>query len=59
FTPVYLVFLSFMMLALTAKITGMGLQGVNIVPAVYIIPVTTLLALAGGWMCLGRIKTNG
>ena len=59
FTPVYLVFLSFMMLALTAKITGMGLQGVNILPAVYIIPVTTLLALAGGWMCLRRIKTNG
>lgn len=56
FTPVYLVFLSFMMLALTAKITGMGLQGVNIVPSVYIIPVTTLLALAGGWMCLRRIE---
>lgn len=56
FTPVYLVFLSFMMLALIAKITGMGLQGVNFVPAVYIIPVTTLLALAGGWMCLRRIK---
>jgi len=58
-TPVYLVFLSFLMLALMAKIIGMGIKGGNIVPAVYIIPVTTLLAIAGAWICFRRIKTKG
>lgn len=52
--PVYLVFLSFLMTALTAKIIGMGMVGAAIFPAVVIIPgiqtvtiITTILVLRG------------
>ncbi len=43
--PVYLVFLSFLMTALVAKIVAMGLTGVNIMPAVIIIPATALITI--------------
>ncbi len=36
--PVYLIFLSLLMAALTAKIIAMGMQGYNIIPAIFIIP---------------------
>ena len=38
-TPIYLVFLSLLMIALVAKLIGMGLLGYAIVPAIFIIPV--------------------
>ncbi|MFP4363206.1 MAG: hypothetical protein ACLFR1_05005 [Spirochaetia bacterium] len=41
--PVYLVFLSLLMTALTAKIIAMGLTGQNIIPVIVIIP--TILAV--------------
>ncbi len=43
--PVYLVFLSFLMTALVAKIVAMGLTGVNIMPAVVIIPATAVITI--------------
>lgn len=43
--PVYFVFLSLMMTALTAKIIAMGLMEQNIIPAVFIIPAFTLISL--------------
>lgn len=43
--PVYLIFLSLLMLALTAKIIAMGLSGFNIIPVVFIIPVFCLIAI--------------
>lgn len=43
--PVYLVFLSFMMTALSAKIVAMGMTGVSIIPAVFIIPTVLLVTL--------------
>jgi len=55
-TPVYLVFLSFLMTALTAKIIGMGLTGVEIRPAIFIIPVTTALSGFSAWLTIHRIK---
>lgn len=45
FGRVYLIFLSILMIALSAKIVVMGLSGVNIVPAVFIIPGVTLVTL--------------
>ncbi len=41
----YIVFLSLLMTALTAKIIAMGLAGVNIIPAVIIIPVVNVFAV--------------
>ena len=52
--PVYLVFLSLLMVALCAKIVAMGLLGYAIVPAIFIIPTLTLLAVVLGlWMLRG------
>lgn len=45
FAPVYLVFLSILMTALTAKITAMGLSGYNIIPAIFIIPAINLISV--------------
>lgn len=52
--PIYLVFLSILMTALFAKIVAMALVGVNVVPAVFIIPCVALLAMT----CLGVLMRN-
>jgi len=44
--PVYFVFLSILMAALTAKVIAMGLLGQNIMPAIVIIPLFMLVAIA-------------
>lgn len=44
-TPVYLIFLSLMMTALVAKIIYMGIDGYNIIPVVFIIPVFAITAI--------------
>lgn len=54
--PVYLVFLSFLMTALTAKIIGMSLTGVETRPAIYVIPVINMLSVFTAWLVLSRIK---
>lgn len=43
--PVYTVFLSILMLALTAKIIAMGILGYNIIPVVYIISTFTIVTI--------------
>ncbi len=43
--PVYLVFLSILMVALTAKIVAMAATGVSVIPAVFIIPTITIVAI--------------
>jgi hypothetical protein len=55
-TPVYLVFLTFMMAALTAKIIGMGMTGVDTRPAIYFIPLTAMLSATGAYISLRSIK---
>jgi len=42
--PVYIVFLSILMTALSAKIMALGFSGVNVIPSVFIIPTINLLA---------------
>lgn len=43
--PVYLVFLSLLMTALTAKVIAMGVLGYPIIPAVFFIPVINIIAV--------------
>jgi hypothetical protein len=43
--PVYLVFLSLLMTALTAKVVGMGMLGYSIFPAVFLIPTINIIAV--------------
>ncbi len=42
---VYIVFLSLLMSALTAKLIGMALHDVNVVPAIFIIPLFNLVSI--------------
>jgi hypothetical protein len=42
---VYIIFLSILMTALTAKIIGMALHNVNVIPAIFIIPMINLIAI--------------
>jgi len=60
--PVYLVFLSFLMLALIAKIMAMAIAGVNVFPAIIIIPCIALTAIISSFIMIKniiQIKTNG
>ncbi len=54
--PVYLVFLSFLMTALVAKIIAMGSLGYNIIPAVFVIPIFALIAITCSILLLKNIK---
>jgi len=54
--PIYFVFLSFLMLALTAKLIGMASLGYNVIPAIFIIPVFALLSIAFSIAILKDIK---
>lgn len=53
--PIYLVFLSFLMLALIAKIVGMSLTGVPVGPAIVIIPVIWMISVISAGMLLRKI----
>ncbi|WP_441000127.1 hypothetical protein [Fodinibius sp. SL11] len=44
-TPVYFIFLSILMTALTAKVVAMGMLGQNIMPAIVIIPFFGLVSI--------------
>ncbi|HLO89950.1 MAG: hypothetical protein ACM3ME_04635 [Chloroflexota bacterium] len=54
YAPVYLIFLSFLMLALIAKIIGMSTTGVSVGPPLVIIPVFWLISLTGAIMILKK-----
>lgn len=56
YSTVYLIFLSILMTALTAKIIAMGLSGVNIIPAVFIIPFINVVSVIFASLLLTNIK---
>lgn len=56
--PVYLVFLSLLMTALIAKIVAMALAGVNVVPAIVIIPCIALVSIGCVFILIRNINMN-
>jgi len=54
--PVYLVFLCFLMLALVAKVIGMGTTGVAVGPPLIIIPTFFLISLLSAGMILKKVR---
>lgn len=54
--PVYLVFLSILMIALIGKIIAIGLLGQNILPVVFIIPAITLASITLAVIVLNSIQ---
>lgn len=55
FAPVYLIFLSFLMLALVAKLIAMAMEGVDVIPAIVIIPCFLILSVISSMALLNRI----
>lgn len=56
--PVYFIFLSFLMTALTAKIIAMGMAGYNIIPVIFIIPTFNIIAVICSVLLLKNIKVR-
>ena len=54
YAPIYLVFLTFLMLALIAKIVGMSLTGVAVGPAIVIIPCVWIVSLFSAIVALKK-----
>lgn len=54
----YIIFLSVLMTALSAKIIAMGINGVNIIPAVFIIPAINLATILCAVLMVKNIKEN-
>jgi hypothetical protein len=57
FTPIYFVFLSLLMTALSAKVIAMALLGYNVIPAIIIIPVFNLLSILSAVLIFKNIST--
>lgn len=57
-STVTIVFLSILMTALVAKIIAMVNAGVNVIPAVFIIPVIAVISIIGSYLMLRNIKTS-
>ncbi|HCE54832.1 MAG TPA: hypothetical protein DER05_07430 [Lutibacter sp.] len=56
--PVYLIFLSMLMIALIAKIIAMALSGVNVIPAIFFIPCIAVVAMVCSIILLKNIKSQ-
>jgi hypothetical protein len=57
-STVTLVFLPMLMTALTAKIIAMALEGVNVIPAVFIIPSILTISIVCSMLLLKNIKKH-
>jgi hypothetical protein len=53
----YLVFLSLLMTALVGKIVAMGLNGVSVIPSIFIIPAIAVVAYLSAWRVLAAIRS--
>lgn len=56
--PVYYVFLSLIMSALTAKVLAMLLLGYNVIPVIFIIPLFNIITIAGAVAILKSIRST-
>ena len=54
--PVYLIFLSILMTALTAKVIGMYILGYNVIPVIFIIPSFAVVSMFSSWLILKSIS---
>ncbi|MBI9032619.1 hypothetical protein JEZ13_11545 [bacterium] len=54
----YLVFLSILMTALSAKIIGMKMEGANVIPVIFIIPTINVISIVFSSMMLISIKSK-
>lgn len=53
---VYVVFLSVLMIALTAKVIAMAMNEVNVIPAIFIIPFINLITIISAFLMIKNVK---
>lgn len=58
YSTIYLGFLSLLMTALTAKIIAMAINGVNVIPVIFIIPSFNLITVLCTFYMIKNIKTK-
>ncbi len=58
FGTVYIVFLSLLMTALTAKIIAMAINGVNVIPVIFIIPTINIITIVCAWLMIRHIHVK-
>ncbi len=58
YATIYLVFLSLLMTALTAKIIAMALNNVNVIPVVVIIPSINIITIVNAILMIKSLKVN-
>ena len=56
FGPIYFVFLSMLMTALTAKVIAMGISGYNIIPVIFIIPTFAVVSILCSVLLIKNVK---
>lgn len=56
YSTVYVVFLSILMTSLSAKIIAMGINDVNVIPAIFIIPAINLITIVSAVLMIKNIK---
>lgn len=57
-SAIYLVFLSLLMTALSAKVIAMALLGYNVIPVIFIIPLFNIMAILFAVKTIKNIKTS-
>jgi hypothetical protein len=58
YATIYLVFLSLLMTALTAKIIAMALNNVNVIPVIVIIPSINIITIVSAILMIKSLKVN-
>jgi len=58
YATIYLVFLSIFMTALTAKIIAMAINGVNVIPVIFIIPSINIITILSATFMIKNVKAN-
>ncbi len=58
YATVYLGFLSLLMTALTSKIIFMAIEGVNVIPVIFIIPTITVIAILCTWLMIRNVVVD-
>jgi hypothetical protein len=56
FAPVYFIFLSVLMCALTAKVIAMSVLGYNVIPVIFIIPTFNLITIISTIVILKNVE---
>jgi hypothetical protein len=58
FTTIYLIFLAILMIALTSKVIFMGMEGQNVVPVIFIMPMLAMVSMVLSGLLLRRVEDS-